>query len=70
MSQVPLAARHTVPAGARTSLGQVALEPVHCSATSHAPPDMRQTTVEGENTFVGHVVLDGLHTSATSQPPG
>src|SRR5262249_47242936 len=38
--------RHTVPDGENPSVGHVAAEPVHVSATSHAPAVERQTVPE------------------------
>ena len=43
----PLSPRHTVPVPAIASAGHCALDPLHVSATSHAPAAARQTAVTG-----------------------
>src|SRR5439155_1719962 len=66
---LPLSSVHAVPAGSFASPGQVALEPVQCSAGSHSPAEARQTVVEGLKALGGHVVLVPVQVSATSQSP-
>jgi hypothetical protein len=63
-------ARHTVPADATASTGQVALAPVQKSAMSQpVPRAARQIVVEGENASGGQATLAAVQVSATSQPP-
>src|SRR5947199_300108 len=56
-------------AGANTSWGQAALEPVHVSATSHSPADARHTVVPGRKPSAGHASEMPSHASATSHGP-
>jgi hypothetical protein len=51
------------------SAGQAAPEPVHCSATSHAPTAERQTVDDDANALPGHAALEPVQFSATSQMP-
>src|SRR5207247_2422196 len=60
---------HAVPAGSFASPGQVALEPVQCSAGSHSPAEARQTVVEGSKALAGQAVLVPVQVSSTSQSP-
>src|SRR5688572_16278554 len=72
LSQLPAAARHTVPAAAKPSAGQAAPDPVHFSATSQVsvpPAAGRHTWVAGANASVGQVPAEPEQVSATSQGP-
>src|SRR5207247_2469565 len=60
---------HAVPAGSFASPGQVALDPVQCSAGSHSPAEARQAVVEGSKALAGQAVLVPVQVSATSQTP-
>src|SRR5262249_18524406 len=51
------------------SVGQVALVPVHDSATSHSPAADRHDVVEGDRTSAGQVVLVPVQVSARSHEP-
>src|SRR5207249_4037083 len=60
---------HAVPAGSFASPGQVALDPVQCSAGSHSPAEARQTVVEGSKALAGQAVLVPVQVSSASQTP-
>src|SRR5207249_7929068 len=49
-----------------SDLGQETLEPVHFSATSHAPAEARQTKLEDWKPSAGQVALVPVHFSAAS----
>lgn len=55
--------------GAKPSAGHVALEPLHDSATSHAPAAARQLWLVGANASAGHAALEPVQRSAMSQLP-
>jgi hypothetical protein len=66
------ATSHTVSpsvSGDVASVGQAALEPVHCSTRSHAPAAERQTVLDGANAFAGHAEPLPVQLSATSHTP-
>src|SRR5436190_23858895 len=54
---------------ARTSAGQVALVPLHCSAGSQTPVEDRQMAVAGANASGGQAAEEPSQVSATSQSP-
>src|SRR5438876_10467784 len=54
---------------ARTSAGQLALVPLHCSAGSQAPVEARQMAVAGWNASGGQATEEPSQVSATSQSP-
>src|SRR5207247_2352037 len=60
---------HAVPAGSFASPGQVALEPVQCSAGSHSPAEARQTVVEGSKALAGQAVLVRAEERCAGQAP-
>jgi hypothetical protein len=66
---VPVAGLHGVPPLANTSAGQAAEEPVHVSATSHAPAEARQPNPAWRMVSEGQTGETPSHTSATSQSP-
>ena len=66
-SQNAAAARHGVPAFARTSGGQSLRTPSQDSAPSQSPPDGRHTAVLFAS--AGHVPLDPVQVSTMSQTP-
>jgi hypothetical protein len=57
-----------VPADSKRSIGQSALEPVHCSAMSQSPASARQVAVEGLKPSAGQAP-EPSQFSATSQLP-
>jgi len=63
------ASRHIVVDALNASVGHVALEPVHDSATSQSPAALRQTVALVASASTGHVALEPVHDSATSQSP-
>jgi hypothetical protein len=58
-----------VPAEKNASPGQMALDPVQVSATSHSPALARHVNDEGRKVSPGQVALDPEQVSATSHPP-
>ncbi|MFN8544035.1 MAG: hypothetical protein U0807_07510 [Candidatus Binatia bacterium] len=64
-----VAARQTVEAAAKASVGHCALVPEHVSATSHVPVAARHVVVLGRKLSVGQVVLEPVQVSATSHAP-
>src|SRR5262245_2449405 len=64
-----LASAQDVPFGADPSGGQVVDEPVHVSATSHAPFLVRQTVPDEAKASAGHAALEPVQFSATSHTP-
>src|SRR6185503_19398778 len=57
------------PPGTFASAGQLALDPVQFSATSHSPAEERHTVVLAANPLAGQVALAPLQVSATSHTP-
>jgi len=57
------------PAVRNASEGQVAVVPVHCSATSQGPAEARQTVVDAESWLPGHAGAEPEQYSAGSQSP-
>jgi len=51
------------------SPGQLALDPVQVSATSHSPPEARQLVEPDAKASVGHELPLPLQVSAVSQMP-
>src|SRR5207244_1027049 len=52
-----------------SSVGQVALDPVQFSATSHTPAEARHSVVAGLKSSTGQVALAPVQFSATSHTP-
>ena len=66
---MPAAGRQTFVLGAKTSGGQLALEPVQLSATSQMPAVGRQTVVAGAKASGGQAALVPEQVSGTSHWP-
>src|SRR5205807_9543788 len=64
-----LSSVQAVPAAFFASAGQLALEPVQVSATSHSPAAARHVVPAATNASAGQVVLLPVQVSATSQAP-
>src|SRR5512138_1622174 len=69
--QLSIASQNESPSvsGTTASAGHDALDPVHCSATSHASTAPRQIVVAGLNASAGHAAPEPVQVSATSQTP-
>lgn len=69
LQSVALAAWQTYVFGRLASVGHAAAEPVHFSATSHAPADARHVTVLASNAFAGQLAELPVQVSAMSHTP-
>src|SRR5437867_2534229 len=67
--QALVSAVQAVPAATFASAGQLALDPLQVSATSHTPPEARQTVPAGWMTSAGQATLVPVQLSATSHAP-
>jgi hypothetical protein len=56
-----------LPAGWRSSGGQLVVPPLQLSGTSHTPADARHVVPAGATPSAGHAVLAPVHVSPTSQ---